>query len=164
MKKTKRIKPTYDDQFRASAVVMLRSQGYPEMAGALSIVAKHLKVPASTLSRWYKGTSNPPPANIVNTKKKDLRTLYLDEIYEIMNVLPDKREDASYGTLASAQGIFFDKIRLLDGLPTEIIEAAPVLAKLGAFFRDHGISASAALQAFFDDLAALHAERVSRDE
>jgi transposase-like protein len=124
---TKRIKPTYDDQFRASAVVMLKSQGYPEMNGALSLVAKHLKVPASTLSRWFKGTSNPPPSNIVNEKKDDLRTLYENEIYAIMKVLPDKRDDASYGTLASAQGIFFDKIRLLDGLPTEIVQILPDL-------------------------------------
>ncbi len=149
MKKAKRIKPTYDDQFRASAVVMLRSQGYPEMAGALSIVAKHLKVPASTLSRWYKGTSNPPPSNIVNTKKKDLRTLYLDEIYEIMNVLPDKREDASYGTLASAQGIFFDKIRLLDNLPTEIVGVLPDL--IGAMERQ-GLKPSDVFQAMLERL------------
>lgn len=127
VKAVKRKKPTYDDQFRSSAVLMLQSQGYPEMDGALSIVAKYLKVPASTLSRWFKGTSNPPPSNIVNTKKEDLRSLYLDEIYAIMRVLPDKRDEASYGTLATAQGIFFDKIRLLDGLPTEIVQLMPAL-------------------------------------
>lgn len=146
--KAKRTKPTYDDQFRASAVVMLKSQGYPEMEGALSIVAKHLKVPASTLSRWFKGTSNPPPSNIVNEKKEDLRSLYMDEIYAIMKVLPDKRDDASYGTLASAQGIFFDKIRLLDGLPTEIVQLLPRLLEVAS---KSGVKASDVMEAMIQE-------------
>ncbi len=126
-KRAQRKRPSYDDKFRASAVVMLRSQGYPDAPGALTFVAKHLKVPAMTLSRWYRKTQNPPPNELVTEKKADLRTLYENEIYAIMKVLPDKRDDASYGTLASAQGIFFDKIRLLDGLPTEIIGVLPEL-------------------------------------
>lgn len=122
---------------------MLKSQGYPETQGALAFVAKHLKVPAMTLSRWFRAANNPPPNELVTEKKADLRTLYENEIYAIMKVLPDKRDEASYGTLASAQGIFFDKIRLLDGLPTAITEILPGMAKA---YEKHGERASEAFE------------------
>lgn len=120
-------RPVYDDQFRASAVLMLKSQGYPEMAGALSMVAKRLKVPAMTLSRWFRGTNNPPPINVVTDKRRDLREMFLGEIYDIFEVLPKARPDASYGSLVTASAIYFDKIRLIDGLPTEIVAVLPDL-------------------------------------
>lgn len=150
----KRVKPSYDDQFRASAVLMLQSQGYPDVKGALTIVANHLHVPAMTLSRWFKGTQNPPPNQVVNNKRADFKTLFTDEIYAIMGVLPERRDDASYGSLVQAAGIFFDKIRLLDGLPTEIIAAMPILTKLGELFKAQGVSASDALQAYYDAITA----------
>ena len=147
--------PTYDDQFRASAVCMLQSQGYPEVEGALTIVSKHLRVPARTLSRWFNGEQNPPPDQLVNEKKEDLRSLYLKEIYAVMKVLPEKRDDASYGTLASAQGIFFDKIRLLDNLPTEIVG---VLSDVMAAIHKRGLKASEVFEAMLKELADVDAD------
>ncbi len=157
---TKRKHPTYDDQFRSSAVLMLRSQGYPETDGALALVAKHLKVPMSTLSRWFKGTSNPPPSKLVTKKGEDLRTLFMDEIYAIMGVLPDKRDEASYQQLTTSMAIFFDKVRLIDGLPTEILQ---VTSQLLEAFKQLDWDAAA----IFNDMltkakAKLEAERVER--
>jgi hypothetical protein len=155
-KQAKRIKPTYNDQFRSSAVVMLKAQGYPEMDGALSIVAKHLKVPASTLSRWFKGTSNPPPSNIVNETKRDLRDLFLDEIYAILKVLPDKRDEAGYQQLTTSLAIFFDKVRLLDNLPTEIVK---VLPELVSELEKGGVKASDVFNVMLEKARAANAER-----
>ena len=69
----------YSDEFRASAVVMLESQGYPDVTGALSAVASHLHVPARTLSRWYRRENNPPPDNLVREKSGDLAALLRQE-------------------------------------------------------------------------------------
>ena len=158
--RAKHAKRTYNDQFRASAVLMLKSQGYPEMAGALSHVAKHLKVPANTLKGWFKGTSNPPPANIISETKRDLRDLFMDEIYAILNVLPDKRDEAGYQQLTTSLAILFDKVRLLDNLPTEIVH---ILPQLLAALEDIDLKAS---DVFGQMLAkaraqreAIHAER-----
>ncbi len=157
---TKRKRPVYDDQFRAGAVLMLRSQGYPAQPGALALVAKHLKVPERTLSRWARGENNPPPDNLVSEKREDLRNLFLNEIYEIFKVLPTARPDASYGTLVTASGIYFDKIRLIDGLPTEILQ---VTSQLLDAFKQLDWDATA----IFNDMltkakAKLEAERVER--
>ncbi|HJX57498.1 MAG TPA: hypothetical protein VJ325_02135 [Thiobacillus sp.] len=148
----KRKHPTYDDQFRASAVCMLQSQGYPENAGALSIVARHLKLPGRTLRRWFNGENNPPPDNLVQRKKEDLKTLFINEIYEILKVLPDHREDATYQQLTTSLAIFFDKVRLLEGLPTEVIR---VTVELDALAKRKGLSTTDAIIALRDRMDEL---------
>lgn len=153
---SKRRKPSYDDQFRSSAVLMLKSQGYPETKGALAMVANHLKIPAMTLSRWFNGTQNPPPNQMVSDKKEDLRTLFVNEIYEIMRVLPNQRGDASYQQLTTSMGIFFDKVRLLDGLPTEIVA---VLPELVSELEKGGLKASDVFKAMLERARAVNAER-----
>lgn len=121
----KRKRPIYDDEFRASAILSLRTSGYPDTEGALARVSRQLNVPAMTLSRWFRRSNNPPPNKVVTRQKGDLKTLFTDEIYEIMGVLPERREDASYQQLVTSMAIFFDKIRLLEGLPTEIFSILP---------------------------------------
>lgn len=148
----RRNKRTYDDKFRASSVLMLSAQGYPDAPGALAYVAKHLDVPASTLKGWFQGTSNPPPANIREEKKSDFKTLFTDEIYSILGVLPDKRDEATYQQLVTSMGIFFDKIRLLDGLPTEVIS---ITADLDALAKRKGLNTADAIRALKDQMSAL---------
>lgn len=123
----RRVKPTYDDKFRASAVVMLKSQGYPDVKGALTIVANHLKVPARTLSRWFNGESNPPPDSSVKEKVFDMRAAIDAELKAIVRDMPAARADATYRELGTVFGVLFDKARLLDGLPTEIVSVLPDL-------------------------------------
>lgn len=113
---------SYDDKFRASAVVMLEAAGYPGKKGALERTAKHLGVPAMTLSRWAKGSNNPPPNEIVTEKKGELIDWINGELEAVFGVLPSKRTEASYRDLMTGVGILIDKRQLLTGKPTESIE------------------------------------------
>ncbi len=115
---------SYDDKFRASAVVMLDAAGYPTRRGALEYVAKHLHVPARTLSRWFNGEQNPPPDQIVSKKASDLKTLINEELDSIFAAMATVRPEASYRDLGTVAGILFDKKQLLEGKPTEIVEDA----------------------------------------
>jgi transposase-like protein len=116
---SKRKKRTYDDKFRASAVIMLQAQGYPDTKGALQAVARNLGVATSTLQGWFNKTSNPPPPNIRREKEIDFVAAIKSELAEVLNLLPDKRDEATYRELVTAVGILTDKMRLLDGESTE---------------------------------------------
>lgn len=136
-------RPNYDDKFRAMAVVMLKSQGYPAIKGSLTIVARHLSVPARTLSRWFNGENNPPPDNVVSEKTFDMRAAIQAELEAIVKEMPSARSEASYSQLGTVWGILFDKQRLIDGLPTEIKAIIPGLAKA---YEKHGEKASEAFE------------------
>lgn len=118
---SKRKRRSYDDNFRASAVVMLEAAGYPSEKGALTKVANHLKVPARTLSRWFNGENNPPPDNIVKEKSFELADLLRTEIDAIFQEMPKSREDASFKDLGTVAGILIDKLQLVTGGATSRI-------------------------------------------
>lgn len=109
---------SYDDKFRASAVVMLEAAGYPNEKGALTKTAAHIGVPARTLSRWFNGEQNPPPDQTVNEKRDELSVLLDTEIRAILGDMPEARKDASYRDLGTVAGILIDKIQLITGKPT----------------------------------------------
>lgn len=111
----------YTDEERASLVVMLESEGYPTKKGALQKVADYAKIPPSTLQRWFHGTNNPPPTQLANKKKIDLRQAIEEELNAIFNEMVSKREDASYRDLGTVAGILFDKKQLIEEKPTERI-------------------------------------------
>ena len=115
-------KRTYTDKFRASAVVMLEAQGYPDRKGSLTAVANHLKMPATTLHSWYRAKHNPPPADIRNEKKGDLVAMLRSEVSSILERMEDVRDEATYQQLAVATGILLDKLQILEGKPTHIFE------------------------------------------
>jgi hypothetical protein len=127
----------YDDKFRATSVVMLTAAGYPDMKGALQQTADHLKVPARTLSRWFNAESNPPPAILVNEKKEELADLFENAAYEYVkhSIKRDVVEDTRGKDAIMAAAVATDKMRLLRGLPTEIIVLVPgfieAIKKLG---------------------------------
>ena len=114
--------PKYDDEFRASALVMLEAAGYPDTLGAMERVAGHLGVPGRTLRRWYTGQSNPPPDKVVARKKIDLTQAVRHELSAIFADMEAKRGEASYRDLTIAAGVLIDKQQLLEGKPTGIIE------------------------------------------
>lgn len=109
----------YTDDFRASAVIMLEAEGYPQKLGALTSVAQYLKVPLTTLHRWFHAKNNPPPSELVTIKKEDLARLFLEEVYHAVLEMGKARQDADYRELATAIGILTDKLQLLTGEPTE---------------------------------------------
>ena len=113
--------PRYTDDVRASAVIMLEAEGYPERKGALASVAKYLKIPAMTLHRWFHAKQNPPPNALVTIKKEQIIEMLKQEVYAALQEMPNARPDADYKELATAAAILTDKWQLLDGKPTERI-------------------------------------------
>ena len=121
---SRRPKPKYDDKFRASAIVMLQAAGYPENQYKLEEVARNLKVPGRTLRRWFNGTSNPPPDNIVRQGKRELTTIfedvarrYLEHILRI-----DIMDETSSRDAIIVAATAIDKLQLLEGKATERVE------------------------------------------
>lgn len=114
--------PKYDDKYRASAVIMLEAQGYPNVEGALTSVSRHLGVPLTTLNRWYHAKNNPPPSELVTEKRIEFKEAIKKELQEILGAMPTARGDASYKDLATSFGIMLDKLQLLENKPTNISE------------------------------------------
>lgn len=118
---------SYSDSFRASAIAMLQSSGWPEKDGALSQTAKALNVPLTTLHRWASGKSNPPPSEIVTQKKEELSDLLDNEIRLALGAMSAARLKASYRDIGTVIGILVDKKQLLTGKPTWIVEITDLL-------------------------------------
>jgi len=123
----KRPRRRYDDKFRASAVVMLEAAGYPDKKGALEQTAKACKAPESTLRGWYSEAHNPPPAKLRAEKRLELTDLLKNELGSIFKAMPNARPDASYRDLGTVAAIFIDKLQLLEGKPTWIVEITNLL-------------------------------------
>lgn len=101
---------------------MLEAAGYPDTKGALNKVARELKVPDMTLSRWFKATRNPPPNEVVTEKAANFKELLAAEIQGILKDMPDAREFAEYRDLGTVLGILVDKLQLLENKPTDRVE------------------------------------------
>ena len=112
----------YTDEFRSSAVLMLEAAGYPERPGALMTVASYLNIPHATISRWARSINNPPPPELVHEKRIDLVSELTDLLGLTFGAAKETVGEASYKELATAIGIFVDKIQLLTGKPTERAE------------------------------------------
>ena len=115
---------SYDDKFRASAIVMLEAAGYPDKPGSLMYVANHLHVPHPTLSRWFNQKNNPAPNELVQEKRLELKDMLANELAAIFKAMPSVRSEASYRDLGTVAGILIDKKQLLEGKPTGIIDDA----------------------------------------
>ena len=117
----------YTDEERANLVVMLEAQRYPAHKGALAYVSKYSGVPTSTLRGWFKARRNPPPAELRDKKKEDLATKFENVAYDMLNQASDPEVIAEMGgkdaVIAAATAT--DKMRLLRGLPTEIVQILP---------------------------------------
>jgi transposase-like protein len=111
----------YTDEFRASAVIMLESQGYPHVKGSLTAVSKHLNVPLRTLSRWFNKEQNPPPDQLVKEKRGELIERLPGLLEQLVNEMELAIKDAPLSQLATTFGIVVDKQQLLKGSPTERI-------------------------------------------
>lgn len=112
----------YTDQFKAGAIIMLESQGYPHNDHALAIVGKHLGVHPRTLKRWATGDSGAPPDKLVQDTKKGFTDLIEDEIRDAFRAMAGARGDASYRDLVIGAATLFDKLQLLLGNPTDRTE------------------------------------------
>jgi hypothetical protein len=110
----------YDDEFRASAVLMLEAAGYPGREGALSHVAGHLSVPRSTLQGWFSGAHNPPPPKVRHEKKIDLIKALTSLLH--LHIEAGERvivDSDDLRAIDTGIGILVDKLQLLTGGDTD---------------------------------------------
>ncbi len=84
-----------------------------------------------TLRRWATGQSNPPPNKIVVEKKIDLINAIRSEIADILGVMPEVRDSATYRELGTTLGILIDKVLLLQGEPTQRSEQHVTVRRSG---------------------------------
>jgi transposase-like protein len=117
----------YTDEHRATLVAMLEMEGYPQVASALRKVATYAQIQPNVLRRWFVKKQNPPPNKLVVRKKKELAELFEDVAHTYLNRALD--EDAISATAGQsaviAAATATDKMRLLRGLPTEIVSLIP---------------------------------------
>lgn len=98
---------------------MLEAAGYPDRPGALMSVSNHLHVPHATLSRWARSIQNPPPPELVHEKRLDVVAELTDLLGLTLAAAKGTVNEASNKELATAIGIYIDKLQLLSGKPTE---------------------------------------------
>jgi hypothetical protein len=135
----KKKRKQYDDKFRASACLLLQAAGYPDIKGALTRTAKEVGIPARTLSRWFNGEQNPPPDQVVIEKRPELANLFESIAYKMLDHAgkPDVIEEMDGKAAVIAAATATDKMRLLRGLPTEVIEVIPgFVSALNALGKD----------------------------
>lgn len=110
---------SYTDEFRASAVLMLEAAGYPGTEGALMRVSSHLCVPHPTLIRWFRGSQNPPPYELVQEKRTD----FIQQLQAIKGIAAEKIveriEDFEPRDLTGLLKISAELHQLLTGGPTQ---------------------------------------------
>lgn len=129
---------SYDDKFRASAVVMLQAQGYPANKYKLEEVAKHLGVPSRTLRRWFTGTNGKPPDDIVREEKRALADRLEALAHKLVDTafkIADDTDEVSIQQVVTSLGIVIDKNQLLKGEPTdrtEVIDNATRAERINA--------------------------------
>lgn len=109
----------YSDKFKAGALIMLESEGYPQDRYAMQRVAKRLNVPNRTLRQWAYTQNGEEFAELCQEQKKSLTTLIEDEIRAAFEALGMARPEAGYRDLTTSIAIFIDKMQLLSGKPTE---------------------------------------------
>lgn len=120
----------YTDEYRASAVLILEANGYPETKGALTKTASYLHINHTTLLRWFTKEKNPPPLQLAQSKKIDFVQLIEDEIAAILGEMKDAIHDADYRELGTVFGILMDKRQLLTGGSTENIHIKGLIVNL----------------------------------
>lgn len=148
----------FTDEFRANAVALAIAGGYPQTKGALSRVAKELGISHQVLRNWVIEKQNPPPQELLQEKKVELRDLIQKELADIMARIPEKRNEATYRELGTVFGIMFDKLQLLDELPTVIIGSAAQLKKIAELAEALGMGVDSLLDSIVKELEAEKAD------
>jgi transposase-like protein len=113
----------YSDRFRADAVAMCISRGYPDRKMAVGEVSRLLGVPEPTLRGWCSGKRNPPFDEDLEESKENLAGTIRRELGYILEAMDNARSKASYRDLAISFGIMVEKMRLLSDESTENINA-----------------------------------------
>lgn len=133
----------FDDEYRASVVVMLQSEGYPQDEFALGRVHNYLKqkspYPTKTsLKNWFDGKHNPPPSKVLDDKKGDMVEALKALTWQLIEhaTKEDTVAEMTGQSAITSIGILIDKTRLLLDKPTEINKSdvtvnTPIILKTG---------------------------------
>ena len=111
-------KRSYSDNEKAAALLTLESNG-----GNLSRTSRELNIPVTTLVVWRNGHVIPEVSDIRNENRTPLVDRLMNELTAALNLLPDKRSEASYSDLMRGVGILTDKVQLLSGADTARVRA-----------------------------------------
>ena len=101
---------------------MLEAAGYPDKPGALSQVAAKCGISHQLLSNWARAAHNPPPQEVLQEKRLELKDMLKAEIDGALAAMPMARVDATYRDLGTVAAILIDKLQLLEGKATERVE------------------------------------------
>lgn len=114
----------YSDKDKASALAVLDANN-----GNLSATAKLTGVPRKTLADWAKGRVVPEVAELRHEKKEELADVFERVAYKYLaRAEKDDVIDNTTGNSAvTTAAVAVDKMRLLRGLPTEIVQLVPAL-------------------------------------
>lgn len=133
----------FNDEYRASVVVMLQSEGYPNDEYAIGRVHNYLKQKSpyptkTTIKNWFLGDSNPPPSKNLDDKKEDMVEALKALTWKLIeHAAKDETITEMSGQQAvTSAGILIDKTRLLLEKPTEINKSdvtinTPIIIKTG---------------------------------
>lgn len=137
---------SFSDNDKAAALAALDANG-----GNVYRTAKELNVPRSTLQEWANGRVSHDVPELRQQKRQDLHELFLNEIYAIAELMPTKRHEATYSQLATAAGIFTDKVQLLTGKATQRTEAS---AKVEHAIQEDTVEQLSAVLQILNDVGA----------
>jgi hypothetical protein len=153
----------YSDKQRAQACKLVEANGGVIDKETLSAVRALLNAPSlpfMTVQRWL----NHKNVNVVKEPDR-YDTEPLDVLFEgvartyIRHAETDDAKLRTSGAQAmTAAAIAVDKMRLLQGLPTEIVAIAPTLTKLIQIINERGWKASDVFEDMFQELAGQHAD------
>lgn len=110
----------YSDEDKATALAALDANG-----GNVKRTATELEIPRITLLGWADGRGVHPVVSELQQEKRGALAERLEEIaHKIVDILPDKLQDATLQQCATSLGIIVDKRQLLMGKPTGIVDDA----------------------------------------
>ena len=113
----------YSDDTIAETLALLAAYD-----GNAAKTSRKTGIPSSTIRRWRDQQHNPPTDKMTgaaenSARKKAQISERLEElVHTILDLAPDKAEEADFRQLLTSLGIAIDKIQLLRGEATEITE------------------------------------------
>ncbi len=147
----------YSDNDKATALAALDANG-----GNVAVTAKQTGIPRTTLIEWNDGRVIPEVSELRHIKKEELADIYEDVTRLYLDRARDKSaiENTSGNAAILAAATATDKMRLLRGLPTEIVQ---VTAKIMQAAEEAGYNPSDLLNDLHQELIAAKANPTTQD-
>lgn len=113
-------KRQYSDAEKAAALLALQANG-----GNLKQTAKQTAIPYSTLKAWAGGAGVSHGVADIREEKKNVLADYLEDVaWKLAEAMPKKVRGAQLQQIATSMGITIDKMQLLRGKATAILDDA----------------------------------------